>query len=232
MFEEELERVLFDFIEGRYDVFVCIIIIEFGVDMLNVNIFIVEDSDRFGFVQFYQLRGRVGWFNRLVYVYFIFRKDKVFFEQVQKRFAVIKEFIEFGLGFKIVMRDFEIRGVGFVFGKFQYGYINSVGYDMYIRFFLEEIRRFKGENIQLEIEFQIDVKVSVFISSSYIDDEKERINMYKKILLIELKDDVNDIYDELIDRFGDVFKEVDNLIKIVYLKCLCKKVGIISILQF
>lgn len=232
MFEEELERVLFDFIEGRYDVFVCIIIIEFGVDMLNVNIFIVEDSDRFGFVQFYQLRGRVGWFNRLVYVYFIFRKDKVFFEQVQKRFVVIKEFIEFGLGFKIVMRDFEIRGVGFVFGKFQYGYINSVGYDMYIRFFLEEIRRFKGENIQLEIEFQIDVKVSVFISSSYIDDEKERINMYKKILLIELKDDVNDIYDELIDRFGDVFKEVDNLIKIVYLKCLCKKVGIISILQF
>lgn len=229
--EEELERVLLDFIEGRYDVLVCTTIIESGVDMPNVNTLIVEDSDRLGLAQLYQLRGRVGRSNRLAYAYFTFRKDKVLSEQAQKRLAAIKEFTELGSGFKIAMRDLEIRGAGSVLGKLQHGHINSVGYDMYIRLLSEEIRRLKGENIQPEIEPQIDVKVSAFISSSYIDDEKERINMYKKISSIESKDDVNDIYDELIDRFGDVPKEVDNLIKVAYLKCLCKKAGIISILQ-
>jgi transcription-repair coupling factor (superfamily II helicase) len=232
MSEEELEEVLIDFIEGRYDVLVCTTIIESGVDMPNVNTLIVEDSDRLGLAQLYQLRGRVGRSSRLAYAYFTFRKDKVLSEQAQKRLAAIKEFTELGAGFKIAMRDLEIRGAGSLLGKLQHGHINSVGYDMYIRLLSEEIRRLKGENIQPEIEPQIDVKVSAFISSSYIDDEKERINMYKKISSIESKDDVNDIYDELIDRFGDVPKEVDNLIKVAYLKCLCKKAGIISILQF
>ncbi|BCS81856.1 transcription-repair coupling factor [Anaerocellum diazotrophicum] len=232
MEEEELERVLLDFIEGRYDVLVCTTIIESGVDMPNVNTLIVEDSDRLGLAQLYQLRGRVGRSSRLAYAYFTFRKDKVLSEQAQKRLAAIKEFTELGAGFKIAMRDLEIRGAGSLLGKLQHGHINSVGYDMYIRLLSEEIRRVKGENIQPEIEPQIDIKVSAFISSSYIDDEKERINMYKKISSIESKDDVNDIYDELIDRFGDVPKEVDNLIKVAYLKCLCKKTGIISIWQF
>lgn len=231
MDERQLEEVLIDFMNGKYDVLVCTTIIESGVDMPNVNTLIVEDSDRLGLAQLYQLRGRVGRSNKLAYAYFTFRKDKVLSEEAAKRLAAIKEFTELGSGFKIAMRDLEIRGAGSIVGKIQHGHIDAVGYDMYIRLLSEEIRRLKGENIQPEIEPQIDIKVNAYISSQYIEDEKERINMYKKISSIDSKQDVQDIYDELIDRFGDVPKEVDNLIKIAYIKFLCKKLGIFSVSQ-
>lgn len=231
MDERQLEEVLIDFINGKYDVLVCTTIIESGVDMPNVNTLIVEDADRLGLAQLYQLRGRVGRSNKLAYAYFTFRKDKVLSEEAAKRLAAIKEFTELGSGFKIAMRDLEIRGAGSIVGKLQHGHIDAVGYDMYIKLLSEEIRKLKGENIQPEIEPQIDIKVNAYISSEYIDDDKERINMYKKISSIEAKEDVQEIYDELIDRFGDVPKEVDNLIKIAYIKLLCKKLGILSISQ-
>ncbi|WAM32050.1 transcription-repair coupling factor [Caldicellulosiruptor naganoensis] len=231
MDEKQLEEVLIDFINGKYDVLVTTTIIESGVDMPNVNTLIVEDADRLGLAQLYQLRGRVGRSNKLAYAYFTFRKDKVLSEEASKRLAAIKEFTELGSGFKIAMRDLEIRGAGSIVGKLQHGHINAVGYDMYIRLLSEEIRRLKGENIQMEIEPQIDIKVDAFISADYIEDEKERINMYKKISSIESKEDVQEIYDELIDRFGDVPKEVDNLIKIAYIKLLCKKLGILNVMQ-
>ncbi|AZT89703.1 transcription-repair coupling factor [Caldicellulosiruptor changbaiensis] len=231
MDERQLEEVLIDFINGKYDVLVCTTIIESGVDMPNVNTLIVEDADRLGLAQLYQLRGRVGRSNKLAYAYFTFRKDKVLSEEAAKRLSAIKEFTELGSGFKIAMRDLEIRGAGSIVGKLQHGHINAVGYDMYIRLLSEEIRRLKGEDIQPEIEPQIDIKINAYISSEYIDDDKERINMYKKISSIDTKEDVQEIYDELIDRFGDIPKEVDNLIKIAYIKFLCKKLGILSISQ-
>ncbi|WAM33519.1 transcription-repair coupling factor [Caldicellulosiruptor morganii] len=231
MDERQLEEVLIDFINGKYDVLVTTTIIESGVDMPNVNTLIVEDADRLGLAQLYQLRGRVGRSNKLAYAYFTFRKDKVLSEEAAKRLAAIKEFTELGSGFRIAMRDLEIRGAGSIVGKLQHGHINAVGYDMYIRLLSEEIRRLKGENVQPEIEPQIDIKISAYISSEYIDDDRERINMYKKISSIEKKEDAEEIYEELIDRFGDVPKEVDNLIKIAYIKCLCKKLGIVGILQ-
>jgi len=231
MDERQLEEVLIDFINGKYDVLVCTTIIESGVDMPNVNTLIVEDADRLGLAQLYQLRGRVGRSNKLAYAYFTFRKDKVLSEEAAKRLSAIKEFTELGSGFKIAMRDLEIRGAGSIVGKLQHGHINAVGYDMYIRLLSEEIRRLKGEEIQPEIEPQIDIRVNAYISSEYIDDDKERINMYKKISSIDTKEDVQEIYDELIDRFGDIPKEVDNLIKIAYIKFLCKRLGILSISQ-
>lgn len=231
MDEKQLEEVLMDFLNNKYDVLVCTTIIESGIDMPNVNTLIVEDADRLGLAQLYQLRGRVGRSNKVAYAYFTFRKNKVLADEAQKRLATIKEFTELGSGFKIAMRDLEIRGAGSIVGKVQHGHIDAVGYDMYIRLLSEEIRRLKGEVVQEEFSPQIDIKVSAFISSSYIEDDRERLNMYKKISSINSKEDMQEIYDELIDRFGDVPKEVDNLIKIAYIKSLCQRYGILSVSQ-
>ncbi|MEZ0537678.1 transcription-repair coupling factor [Caldicellulosiruptoraceae bacterium PP1] len=231
MDDDKLEEVLVDFMNGNYDVLVCTTIIESGVDIPNANTLIVEDADKLGLAQLYQIRGRVGRANKIAYAYLTFRKDRVLSEEAQKRLSAIKEFTEFGSGFKIAMRDLEIRGAGSILGKVQHGHINAVGYDMYIRLLSEEIKRLKGEQIVEEFTPQIDIKISAFIDKNYIYDDGERINMYKKISSIKTKDDMDQIYDELIDRFADIPIEVDNLIKIAYIKALCQNNGIISITQ-
>lgn len=231
MDEKILEEVLIDFMNGKYDVLVCTTIIESGVDIPTVNTLIVEDADRLGLAQLYQIRGRVGRSNKLAFAYLTFRKDKVLSEEAQKRLSAIKEFTELGSGFKIAMRDLEIRGAGSILGKVQHGHINSVGYDMYIRLLSEEIKKLKGEKVESEIVPTIDLMISAFIPPEYIEDHKERINMYKKISSINDKGDMEEIYDELIDRFSDIPIEVDNLIKIAYLKRLFQKIGVISLIQ-
>lgn len=225
MNETELEDIMFRFINGEFDVLVCTVIIESGLDMPNVNTIIVEDSDRMGLAQLYQLRGRVGRSNRMAYAYITYKKDKVLSEIAEKRLQAIKEFTEFGSGFKIAMRDLQIRGAGNLLGAQQHGHIDLVGYDMYCRLLSEAVNELKGNSIEEEVEISIDVNLSAYIDNNYIDSENEKIDMYKKIASIQDENDVLDVEDELMDRYGNIPVPVSNLIKIAYIKSLALSCG-------
>jgi transcription-repair coupling factor (superfamily II helicase) len=231
MKETDLENIMLQFVEGEYDVLVCTTIIESGLDMPNVNTIIVEDADRMGLAQLYQLRGRVGRSNRLAYAYITYKKDKVLSEVAEKRLQAIKEFTEFGSGFKIAMRDLQIRGAGNLLGAQQHGNIDLVGYDMYVRLLSEAINELRGTapEEEQEVEISVDLKVSAYIDNSYIGDENQKIEMYKKIASIQDEEDMLDIRDELIDRYGEIPEAVESLIQIAHLKVLAKKCGFSSI---
>jgi len=229
MNESELEDIMFRFINGEFDVLVCTVIIESGLDMPNVNTIIVEDSDKLGLAQLYQLRGRVGRSNRMAYAYITYKKDKVLSEIAEKRLQAIKEFTEFGSGFKIAMRDLQIRGAGNLLGAQQHGHIDSVGYDMYCRLLAEAVSELKGSSYQEDVEVSIDLNISAYIDNSYIGTESEKIEMYKKIASVQDEQDVLDVEDELIDRYGDIPVPVSNLIKIAYIKALALKCGFSSV---
>lgn len=230
MDEGELEDMMFAFIKGEYNVLVCTTIIESGLDMPNVNTIIVEDSDKMGLAQLYQLRGRVGRSNRLAHAYITYRKDKVLSEIAEKRLQAIKEFTEFGSGFKIAMRDLEIRGAGNLLGSEQHGHMESVGYDMYCRLLDEAVRELKGEeDVKESAEISIDINVNAYINDEYISIESHKIEMYKKIASAMSEKDISEIEDELVDRFGDLTLPVKNLIQIARLKNLAVKCGISSI---
>lgn len=229
MDEGQLEEIMMGFLNGDYDVLVCTTIIETGLDIPNVNTIIVCDADRMGLSQLYQLRGRVGRSNRLAYAYFTYRKDKVITEVAEKRLEAIKEFTEFGSGFKIAMRDLEIRGAGNLLGAEQHGHIDAIGYDMYLKLLDEAIRNLKGEISEEKPNTTIDIKISAYIDQEYIEDENQRLEMYKKISSIETKKDVDDIIDELIDRFKEYPKPVEALIDVAYLKALAGSVNITEI---
>ncbi|NLL07100.1 MAG: transcription-repair coupling factor [Clostridiaceae bacterium] len=229
MKESELEDVMFRFINGEYDVLVCTVIIESGLDMPNVNTIIVEDSDKMGLAQLYQLRGRVGRSNRMAYAYITYKKDKVLSEIAEKRLQAIKEFTEFGSGFKIAMRDLQIRGAGNLLGAQQHGHIDSVGYDMYCKLLEEALGELRGQSRHDDVEISIDVNLSAYIDNSYISMENEKIEMYKRIASIQDEQDVLDVEDELIDRFGDIPIPVSNLIKIAHVKALALKCGFSSV---
>ncbi|HHW00335.1 MAG TPA: transcription-repair coupling factor [Clostridiaceae bacterium] len=232
MEERQLENIMQDFINGEYDILVCTTIIESGLDMPNVNTIIVEDADRMGLAQLYQLRGRVGRSNRLAYAYITYRKDKVVSEIAQKRLQAIKDFTEFGSGFKIAMRDMEIRGAGNLLGPEQHGNMESVGYDMYCKLLDETIRELKGEPVsQDDVEVTIDINVDAYIDREYIDNESEKIEMYKKIASIQDEQDIVDIEDELVDRYGDIPQPVRNLIMVACIKALAKSAGFSSITE-
>ena len=213
MTESQLENIMMDVSEGEIDVLVCTTIIETGLDIPNVNTIIIENSERLGLSQLYQLRGRVGRSNRLAYAYLTYRKDKVLNEDAQKRLTAVKEFTEFGSGFKIAMKDLEIRGTGNVVGPQQSGNMEVVGYDMYCKILSDAVAELKGEEKQEEIECLVDLPVDAFVPESYISSHRQRIELYKKISSIETKDDMLDVYDETLDRFGDVPPEVNNLMQ-------------------
>ncbi len=231
MSERELEKVMMGFISNEYNVLVCTTIIETGLDIPNVNTMIIYNADKMGLSQLYQLRGRVGRTNRIAYAYFTYEKDKALTEVAEKRLRAIKDFTEFGSGFKIAMRDLEIRGAGNLLGLEQHGHIEAVGYDLYVKFLNETIKKLKGENFEEAVNTTIDLNVDGYIPSRYIEDEEQKIEVYKKIAAIRDVDDYRELVDELIDRFGDIPKEVENLIDISYIKNNAGHCHINNILQ-
>ncbi|MTI46483.1 MAG: transcription-repair coupling factor [Firmicutes bacterium] len=230
MNERELEKVMVDFLDQEYDVLVCTTIIETGLDIPNVNTIIIYDSDKMGLSQLYQLRGRVGRSNRLAFAYLTYQRDKVLSEVAEKRLKAIKEFTEFGSGFKIAMRDLEIRGAGNLLGQEQHGHMAAIGYDLYVKYLEQTVRQLNGEIKEEKVETTIELNVDGYIPDKYIQSEEQKIEMYKRISSIENKEEISDVVEELIDRFGDVPTQVDNLIKISYIKSLCQ-IGKISALS-
>ncbi|KGM97141.1 transcription-repair coupling factor [Clostridium novyi A str. 4552] len=227
--ERELEKVMFDFMKRDYDILVCTTIIETGLDIQNANTMIIYDADKFGLSQLYQLRGRVGRTNRMAYAYLTYKKDKVLTEVAEKRLKAIKDFTELGSGFKIAMRDLEIRGAGNLIGAAQHGHMASVGYDLYCRMLEDTIKLVKGEIDKEPIETTVDLKVDAYIPRNYIKDEVQKIEVYKKIANIDSKENMMDIQEELEDRFSEIPPSVDNLINIAYIKTIANSLGIVEV---
>ncbi|MFC2948831.1 transcription-repair coupling factor [Virgibacillus sediminis] len=234
MNETELENVIFGFLAGEYDVLVSTTIIETGVDIPNVNTLIVNDADYMGLSQLYQLRGRVGRSNRVAYAYFTYKKDKVLTEVAEKRLQAIKEFTELGSGFKIAMRDLSIRGTGNLLGSQQHGFIDTVGFDMYSQMLKDAIEARKaGKDIEEIAPFEPELSLSIdaYIPDTYIKDEKQKIDVYKRFQTFESTEDMEDLKDELMDRFGDYPEEVDNLFTVSSLKMYAKRERVESITE-
>lgn len=232
MTENELESVMLSFIEGEFDVLVSTTIIETGVDIPNVNTLIVNDADRMGLSQLYQLRGRVGRSNRVAYAYFTYRKDKVLTEVAEKRLQAMKEFTELGSGFKIAMRDLSIRGAGNLLGSQQHGFIDSVGFDLYSQMLKEAIEERKGSIEEVKPKtVEIDLDIDAYIPDSYIADGQQKIEMYKRFRAISDLEEIQELQDEMIDRFGEYPDEVKYLLQIAEMKVFALQLGIESIKQ-
>ena len=221
-----LEDVMMDFYAGSYDVLLCTTIIESGLDVPTANTLIVFDAERFGLSQLYQLRGRVGRSNRQAYAYFTFRPNRILSETAQQRLSAIREFTEFGSGFRIAMRDLEIRGAGNILGPEQHGHLETIGYEMYCRLIEEAMREVRGETITSELETRVDLRVDAYLPGTYIDDEHQRMEMYRRIAVLSSDADREDIIDELIDRFGDMPEVVNTLLDVSQLRYLCNREGI------
>jgi transcription-repair coupling factor (superfamily II helicase) len=226
MAERQLETEMFDFMSEKYNVLVCTTIIETGMDIQNVNTIIIYDSDKMGLSQLYQLRGRVGRSNRIAYAYLLYTKDKVLTEVAEKRLKALKDFTELGSGFKIAMRDLEIRGAGNMMGSSQHGHMASIGYDLYCRMLEDTVKLLRGEIQKEPIETILDIKVDAFIPESYINDELQKIEVYKRIAAMEGLDDYNDIREELEDRYSKIPEPVYNLMDIAYIKSQAKSIFI------
>ncbi len=231
MEENRLENTMLDFYSGEFDVLVCTTIIESGLDIPNVNTIIVYDADRLGLSSLYQLRGRVGRSNRLAYAYLTYQRDKVLTEVAEKRLQAIKEFTEFGSGFKIAMRDLEIRGAGNLLGKEQHGHMEAIGYDLYTKLLEETVRELTGRPSIEKIETSLEINIEAYIPSNYIEDENQKIEIYKKIAAIDSKEYMYDVEEEIEDRFGDIPPSVRNLLQISYIKYLSSKCGMIFVIQ-
>lgn len=226
MSENQLEDTMLSFVEGKYDILVCTTIIETGLDMPNVNTIIVINGDKMGLSQLYQLRGRVGRSNRLAYAYITYEKDKVLTEVAEKRLQAIKEFTEFGSGFKVAMRDLEIRGAGNLLGAEQHGHMASIGYDLYCKLLEESISKVKGLPQRVKRETSLELQIDAFIPDWYIPKESQRIQMYKKMVIIDSMEELYDIQEEIEDRFGDLPIAVNNLLMLSYIKSLAQKLKI------
>lgn len=231
MKEHELEKIMYDFINGEIDVLVSTTIIETGLDISNVNTMIIHDADRLGLSQLYQLRGRVGRSNRMAYAFLLYRRDKMLKEIAEKRLSAIREFTDLGSGFKIAMRDLEIRGAGNLLGAEQHGHMEAVGYDLYCKMLNEAVKHLKGEMEEESYNTTIDLNVDAFIPDSYIANEYQKLDIYKRIAAIETEEEMEDMTEELIDRFGDIPKKVEKLLQVAELKALAHKSYVTSIEQ-
>lgn len=231
MTEEKLSDIWNSLIDHEIDILVCTTIIETGVDVPNVNTLIIEDSDRFGLSQLYQLRGRVGRSNKRAYAYFTFRREKILSEVASKRLNAMREFTQFGSGFRIAVRDLEIRGAGSLLGGKQHGHMEAVGYDMYLRLLGEAIAEEKGEPLQKSADCSVDIHINAHIPEKYIESNSQRIDVYKKIAAIETPEDKADMLDELIDRYGEPPASVTGLIDTALLRNTAASLGISEIRQ-
>ncbi len=228
--ERKLEDRMAEFLNGEYDILLCTTIIESGLDMPNVNTLIVENADKMGLAQLYQIRGRVGRSNRIAYAYITYKKDLSLSQIAEKRLEAIREFTDFGSGFKIAMRDMEIRGAGNLLGYEQHGHIDIVGYDTYCKLLDEAIREVRGEDPPItQTPAIIDININAYIDSLYIENESIRIELYKKIAAVGSREDAEDVIDEMIDRFGDVPVETNNLIRIALLRKMASDIGMKSV---
>lgn len=226
MSEVELENILMDFMNGLYDVLVTTTIIETGVDLPNVNTLFIENADRMGLSQLYQLRGRVGRTNRIAYAYFMFQGDKSMNENAEKRLEAIKEFTQLGAGFKIAMRDLSIRGAGNLLGQQQSGFIDSVGFDLYTQMLQEVVEVKKTGKPKVEKVVEIDLGITAYIPPTYVNDERQKIDLYKRIRMIKSVDDYYALQDDFIDRFGDYPQEVSDLLSVGLIKHYAEKQGV------
>lgn len=226
MKENALEDVMMDFYAGSYDLLLCTTIIESGLDVPSANTLIVYDADRFGLSQLYQLRGRVGRSNRQAYAYFTVRPDQMLSETATQRLSAIREFTEFGSGFRIAMRDLEIRGAGNILGLEQHGHLETVGYDMYCKLMEETLGEVQGTTILRELETRVDLPVDAYLPTDYVQEEKQRMEMYKRIASIVTPDDREDITDEMLDRYGDLPPVVDALLDVSQLRSIANRLGV------
>ena len=231
MEREEIEEIWQAMIDGEIDILVCTTIIETGVDVPNANTLIIEDADRMGLSQLHQLRGRVGRSGRRAYAYFTYRQGKEISEIATKRLSAIREYAEFGAGFRIALRDLEIRGAGNLLGAEQHGHLDAVGYDMYIKLLNEAVLEEKGEKLPERKECKIDIPLDAYLPDTYIYSSAGRMEMYKKIALIETEEDLEDITDELIDRYGEFGKPVKNLMYISLIRHMAERTGM-SLVKF
>lgn len=226
MTEKQLEDILFEFIAGEYDVLVTTTIIETGIDIPNANTLFVENADHMGLSQLYQLRGRIGRSSRVAYAYFLYQKNRVLTELGEKRLEAIKDFTELGSGFKIAMRDLSIRGAGNLLGKQQHGFIDSVGYDLYSQMLADAVKKKQGKKVKRRSDSEISLGIEGFLPSSYIEDEQQKIEFYKRLRQANSHEEVVDIQDDMLDRFGDYPAEVDNLLQITNLKIIADQVQV------
>lgn len=231
MSERELENVMYSFVNGDIDVLVSTTIIETGLDISNVNTMIIHDSDRYGLSQLYQLRGRIGRSNKTAYAFLMYRKNVMLKETAEKRLAAIREYTDLGSGFKIAMRDLELRGAGNLLGAQQHGHMNAVGYDLYCKMLNEAVKEAKGIHTMEDFETSVDLNVDAYIPDSYISNEFQKLDIYKRIAGIETQQDYDDMLEELLDRFGEPGKAVLNLLAIAKLKAIAHQGYVTEIKQ-
>ncbi len=226
---KQIEDIMQEFVEQKTNVLVCTTILESGIDIPNANTIIVENADRMGLAQLYQIRGRVGRSDRQAYAYITYKRDKLLSEVADKRLKAIKEFTEFGSGFKIAMRDLEIRGAGSLLGEIQSGHLEQVGYDTYCKLLDEVVKEMKGIKVTEEADVQVDLDVTCYIPDNYIEDSGQKIEVYQKIALCRTEEDIQNVIDEVIDRYGNMPKELENLLEVARIKQLAKEQNIVKV---
>ena len=231
MSERMLEKIMIAFMNHEYDVLVCTTIIETGLDIANANTILIDNADYMGLSQLYQLKGRVGRSNRLAYAYLMYKRDKVLSEVAEKRLKAIKEFTELGAGFKIAMRDLEIRGAGNLLGSQQHGHIAAIGYDLYCKMLEVEVNKVKGIKVEEPLEVSIDFKISAYIPSKYVENQQYKLELYKKISSIRHQEDAYAIEEEIEDRYGTIPNVIYNLIRISHVKALAGHLKIKSVVD-
>lgn len=229
MSERELERVMYGFINGEVDVLVSTTIIETGLDIGNVNTMIIHDADNLGLSQLYQLRGRIGRSNRTAYAFLMYRRNKMLKEVAEKRLSAIREFSDLGSGFKIAMKDLEIRGAGNLLGEQQHGHMEAVGYDLYCKMLNEAVKSAKGETVEESFDTSIDIELDAYIPNGYIANEYQKLDIYKRIAAIENEEEKDEMLDELIDRFGEPPRSVQNLLTVAQIKADAHRVYLVEI---
>ena len=220
MQERDLENVMLDFAAHQFDILVCTTIIESGLDIPNVNTIVINEADKLGLAQLYQLRGRVGRSNVQAYAYCLFRPQKVLSETAQNRLKAIREFTSLGSGYQIALRDMEIRGVGNILGQEQHGHMVSVGFDLYCKLLEESVAELKGESVSLDVDTQVDINVTAYIPESYISDNEQRLIEYKRLADVKSERQLNMLLDEWKDRFGAAPQEALQLVGVVRLRLL------------
>jgi transcription-repair coupling factor (superfamily II helicase) len=229
MKEAELEQIMYDFISGQIDVLVSTTIIETGLDISNVNTIIISDAEKMGLSQLYQLRGRVGRTGRTAFAFLMYKRGQILREVAEKRLAAIREFTDLGSGYRIAMRDLEIRGAGSILGRVQHGHMQAVGYDLYCKLLEGAVRRAKGEEPKEERQVTVNLLVDAFLPENYIVNEEQKLEIYKRIAAIDSAADVEEVRGELLDRFGEIPLPAQNLLRVALIRSVAARLDLVEL---